>query len=95
MCISCWQEYGSPKIINENVLSAVEVIRELYDESCVGGNLHIVVDDWNIEDENLAWCGAKELSDTEKKCFDALSLLSIGERASALAIVEELVGAIE
>ena len=31
-------------------------IDELYDISCVGGCLHIVVDDDNIENDHIQWC---------------------------------------
>ena len=91
MCISCWQEYGSPKIKNENVFDAVYAVREVYDSDMMGGRLHIVIEDWNLDNESLEWCNALGLDDLERKCFDALSLLSIDERASVLAIFEGLV----
>ena len=29
---------------------------EVYEYSAVGGNLHIVLDDYNIEDSHILWC---------------------------------------
>jgi hypothetical protein len=38
------------------VRAAAAAIAEVYEHSCVGGNLHIVLDDWNLEDGNLEFC---------------------------------------
>ena len=56
MCYGCWEEAGKPQIDNEKVRGAVPLIRAVYDHSCVGGNLHVVLDDWNLEDGNLEFC---------------------------------------
>lgn len=56
MCYGCWQEYGSPIIDTPAIRAAALAVSEVYQFSAVGGNLHIVLDDWNIEDESLAFC---------------------------------------
>lgn len=56
MCQNCYEEYGSPAIINAAVREAAELVRQVFDHSVVGGNLHIVLDDWNIEDGSLHHC---------------------------------------
>ena len=56
MCYGCWEEGGTPQIDNEKVRAAVALVEAVYDHSCVGGNLHIVLDDWNIEDHSLEFC---------------------------------------
>lgn len=56
MCYGCYEEYGFPKIVTESTLAAAEAAKKVYEFSCVGGNLHIVLDDWNIEDESLEFC---------------------------------------
>lgn len=61
MCEGCYEEYGRPAIITDRTLAAAELVRQVYDFSGVGGNLHIVVDDWNIEDDNLEFC-SKEIA---------------------------------
>jgi len=56
MCYGCWEECEKPKIDNEKVRAAVPLIAAVYELACTGGNLHIVLDDWNIEDGNLEFC---------------------------------------
>lgn len=56
MCYGCWVEAGSPAIVTEATKTAAELVREVYVHNCVGGNLHIVLDDWNLEDEDLDYC---------------------------------------
>lgn len=53
MCTDCWARYGSPRIINDRVRRAVVLLDRAYDYSCVGGHLHVVVDDFNIEDNHI------------------------------------------
>ena len=56
MCYGCWTEAGKPQIDTPAVRAAAAAVAEVYEHSCVGGNLHIVLDDWNIEDDNLEFC---------------------------------------
>ena len=68
-------------------------IRELkniiYDKyNCAGGELHIVLDDGNIEDSNINWClnnSIAKISDEEEKkvydeCAELLLKLSYSSR---------------
>ncbi len=73
MCYGCWEEAGKPMIDTPEIRHAAETVTALYEHPncCVGGNLHIVTDDWNLEDSNLAFClycidhaGQMELEDT-------------------------------
>lgn len=87
MCIGCWQEYGSPRLSTPDVKSAAEKVDAVYEESAVGGNLHIVIDDWNIEDDALDWCRENtEMTTAEIACYEALRPISYARRASALAM---------
>lgn len=94
MCEGCWEEYGRSKILNENVLCATELIKNVYEFDCVGGNLHVQLDDWNIEDcffekfEPFDEDVTPEQLESELRCFNAMKLLSLKERASALAIYD-------
>ena len=56
MCHGCWVEEGQPVVDTPTVRAAAKAIAEVYEHSCVGGNLHIVLDDWNLEDDSLAFC---------------------------------------
>ncbi len=59
MCYGCWTEEGSPQIDTPAVRAAAASVAAVYEHSCVGGNLHIVLDDWNLEDDNLKFCDAQ------------------------------------
>jgi hypothetical protein len=71
------------------LLAALDAIREVYEESSMGGALHIVLDDGNVEDEHLAWCATPEalaycggsMTDAERRCYDLLVQMSEQERA--------------
>ena len=58
MCCSCWQEDGAHRIDNAKVRAVQPLIAAVYEHSGVGGNLHIVLDDTNLEDSHLASCAA-------------------------------------
>ena len=58
MCYGCWEEEGKPTIDTPAVRAAAAAVAEVYEHACTGGNLHIVLDDWNLEDSSLAFCDA-------------------------------------
>jgi len=86
MCRSCWDEAGQPSMDTPGVQLAVRLIGEVYEESWAGGNLHIVVDDWNTEQEHLDWCGTVITTEAERRCHKVLNELTEDERMSALAL---------
>ncbi len=104
MCDICWKEYGSPGIVTERTKACAESIAKVYSHSSVGGGLHIIVDDWNIEDSNVEFCSryiessehrkddeaSNEQIRVERECLYLLKEMSLDERASALAINEGL-----
>lgn len=100
MCYACWTEEGQPKIVSEKTRRAASLIGEVYRHRGAGGNLHIVVDDWNHEEENVQWCLERILENTnndpeeqikaEKECAEFLLTLTDEERLSALAIHDKL-----
>lgn len=93
MCFECWQRYGSPMIDSPKVRKAAKLIEEVYECHSAGGNLHVQLDDWNLENEYFEeykiYCEENpELEKAERNCFNMLRLLSLQERASALALYE-------
>lgn len=100
MCEGCWYEYGLPKIDTPAVRAAADTIRAVYNApgGLAGGNLHIVIDDYNVEDEHLEFCAARHaehvgtddpaLVDAEARCIDALRPLTEEERVSAIALCD-------
>lgn len=69
MCYGCWESYDSPRIDNPLVREAARAIAEVYEFSCVGGNLHVVVDDWNLDSAKgdgpgeLAFCRENDIQE--------------------------------
>ncbi len=56
MCQGCWRnDHGAPMINTEEVLVAAELIRRLYEDhkQYLGGPLHAMLDDMNIDDEQI------------------------------------------
>lgn len=96
MCREYWEGYGSPRIDTVEVRRAAELIAALYERQWVGGHFHIVTDDWNLDDENVACCVAEVAAGTNAWAdspVDAdlgalLTAMSEEERASALGLFE-------
>jgi len=72
-----------------------ELVNIIYtDYNCVGGELHLVLDNGNIEDDNIQWCLdnsiAKITNEDEKKiyteCAELLLKLSYSSRKRTLNI---------
>ena len=100
MCYGCYEEFGKPTIVNDLTKAAAVAIARVYECRCAGGNLHIVVDDWNLDDEDIAFCikyigngGFEGQDDPEKliaesECAEMLKRMTLEERVSALAIYD-------
>lgn len=97
MCYGCYLKAGEPAIINDATRAAAALVAKVYEFSMVGGNAHIVVDDWNLEDHNIRWCldtalvenfheASDEQLSAERGCLEALLALNPAERASAMAL---------
>ena len=97
MCQACYEECGSPKIINDKTIKCAKLIDAIYEYSCVGSNLHIIIDDFNIEDCQIEWCLTEAIKENihesdedqlniEIECLEALKVMTMDERASSLAI---------
>jgi hypothetical protein len=97
MCLDCWDGYGSPAIDTPDVRLAAKLIADVYEFSCVGGNLHIAIDDWNLDDEDLDFChdairkidvheAPPDQLNAEWAALIALRDLTEEGRASALAL---------
>ena len=48
----------APKTYSRTTAEIVELVEAYYAKpgNLAGGNLHIVLDDGNVEDENIEWC---------------------------------------
>ena len=99
MCYGCYKEYGEPKIVNQKTIKGVELVKQIYSYNLVGSNCHIVLDDFNIEDSDIDWClnesldknihgSTKKQLEIERECLELFRYMTLGERASTLAMVE-------
>lgn len=93
MCENCWREHGSPQLDGPQIRKAVSLIKAVYSYHPTGGALHIVLDDWNLEDKDIAFAkryvadyAKRGQREAELACFEHFCELSIAERASALAM---------
>jgi hypothetical protein len=87
---------GSPSIDNVSVRQAVKAIENVFAFSSGGGNLHIVIEDWNCDDDSLTFCYDFILREenpdkraSELDCCSVLQSLTEEERYSTLALYEE------
>lgn len=49
MCRTCWDEAGRPTDRTPKTEHLLQLIGDLYDIHSVGGPLHTVLDDWNLD----------------------------------------------
>lgn len=54
----------NPEVINKLKKDLKDLIEAIYEISCVGGALHIVLDDGNLKDKDIQWC----IDNSIKKC---------------------------
>ena len=98
MCYGCWQDYGQPTVWNAKVRAIQPLIAAVHRYNFGGGNLHIVVDDFNMEDGNLEFCqreldkggdgDSPEQLAAEQACLTAFKSMALEERAAALGLYD-------
>lgn len=98
MCSECRVDYGSPKLDSLDIQTCAALIMQLYmlDNCGCGGVMHIITDDWNLEDEHLEFCreeANKLIDDYDQKdlairILDLMDEFTLDERASAMALFD-------
>ena len=94
MCRYCYEEYGSPKIINDNVLWATRLIGWAHEHHHAGGNLSDQFDGWHLDDEYFQEFKITQQHlfpgqlEAEQTCFWLLKRLTLDERVSALGLYD-------
>lgn len=77
MCLNCWEEEGKPY----KVTDAVREWAPKFGAADEFGALHIVVSDWNLEDENLEFCKNYEgVTPDEVALMEAMQRMTWEER---------------
>ena len=99
MCRACYLDYGEPYCVNVSVAECLRLVRALYEVSPAGGPAHIVADDWNVADENIAFC-LEACKDPDydlverqaaEEFLTAFQQLSEDERVTVLALQDHIV----
>lgn len=95
MCAGCWMSNGHPVVYNDRVAQAVDLINALYRVAPTGGPLHVVVDDWNVEDGDLKVYQAfrhdgspwysDEVMSLARQVSELMRAMGVEERLSTLA----------
>ena len=83
-----WKEISNSDI-KKRIACLVDII---YDDNCVGGALHIVLDDGNIRSEDINWCLENTIEEMPegnakkiyKECAELLLILSYSKRKKLL-----------
>lgn len=68
MCANCYQEHfdgREPPPLTEPMRKVASTLRSFSEREPTGGGLHIVTDDWNLEDAHIAACVQAGLTDEE------------------------------
>jgi hypothetical protein len=79
MCLSCWEKEGRPW----EATDTARLWSEAFAEADPFGPLHVVVDDWNLDDENIQSCLDQtdpEPSEIERDLCLKLLEMTEGER---------------
>lgn len=86
MCYSCWEDdYAKPEIETPTIRALVPLIQKANPY----GALHIVIDDWNLDDDDLAYCETcTNLTDLDREIINLMRSISVEERASAMAFAD-------
>jgi hypothetical protein len=66
---------------------AVRLARLVYAEHKAGGALHIMLDDGNLEDDDLAFCAGQVETQAERDCLAAWRALAEEERGGAYVML--------
>lgn len=98
MCDRCYEELGSPAVVTEATVRLSALIAQVYEHHSAGGNAHIVIDDWNLDDGDIDFClqrvaenpydDPQEQLDAERECLQLMRQCTMDERASALAMAD-------
>jgi hypothetical protein len=82
MCLACWEDEGRPYRMTDAVREWVPA----FSAADKFGALHVVVEDWNLDDENILFCmNDNRLTEGEGDLCRAMLGMSVEERW-ALAI---------
>jgi hypothetical protein len=86
MCLGCWEEEDRPF----KVTDAVRKWAPVFAETNGWGAMHIVIEDWNLEDGNLEFCRTcEDVTPAEIELIDAMQAMSWEERWATAILAED------
>jgi hypothetical protein len=91
MCQGCWNEAGRPTVLPASAGEFVALFRQLYEIDGVGGPLHSVLDDWNLEGNIKPYPGLDYDAETYVLCqriSDLLNSMTEPERYASVAAAD-------
>lgn len=99
MCESCWHQEGAPQIEHPRNDDVKRMFDAVYSADPCGGNLHIVLDDMNLDNDDVEYCLKEsipgnyanlpaEVNAIEKELGELLLTMTQQERYSAIAYAE-------
>lgn len=92
MCMGCYEGYFDGRQVPEvtpEMRDAVTMILAYEDMHPGGGDLHIIIHDWNLEDGHLRFC-ARETNDLQAlHILTRLALFDLDRRFEVMRLVEQ------
>ena len=90
MCRDCWhRDGGGVKVVDTRLVDKFRPLCEaVYDAHDMGGGLHIVLDDNNLDDGSIEWCLDQDLTNVERRCANFLLDQSYPTRWALIAKME-------
>lgn len=85
MCMGCWEDAGRPYKASDAALEWAP----RFEAADHFGALHIVVEDWNLDDDNIAFCRTQNPTPDEVALLDALQAMSTEERWACAILGED------
>lgn len=95
MCESCWNDAGRPTAVPESIAEFIGLFNQLYEVEPMGGPLHSVLDDWNLDGEIYPSPGLDCDDETYELCdriSRLLNAMTVPERYASLAMAEGFFG---
>lgn len=94
MCYQCYleQRRGNTRI-TPKMKALAKDITKFYQREIVGGAMHIVFDDWNLEDDDIDFClkeSVKRKDPEAKKLGERFKRFTVPERVEILNLTDEL-----
>lgn len=96
MCYACWAELGHPTSTSPLVHLIASKINQLYEVASAGAALHIVTDDWNLDDEDIQFCldnldeynNYPDLRELQVEIATNLLDMTMSDRGATLALAD-------